>query len=602
MTINNQVILQGVMNMRRSFGLWLIALFTVSIFAPLAILSVALAAYFNRMFINETESMFTNTLSSVSQHITTYAGDLSRMSMTPYFHADMMDNLLEINSGRYFTNPNSATRVNRNYHVAFSQQLATARRDVVSVLFVPYSLDNDRCFLVRRHVGSHQIVTYPDVRGSAWYKSALASDGGVFFAHSGIPDYLTEPNSHFFFTNQGQNIFSVVRLIKNPATMRPVGVIKVDAIDDVISDIFRHIVISPSSVLALLDTGGNVIYSNARVESVLLEEAANGAARVQGADGSYYVSVAPITSTPWRLCYLASEKDIRQRTAVIYHVTALFGLVCLAAALLIFYKSSRNTVQSMNQLLLAMKKIASGDLDINLDIKQKNYLATLADALNQTAKRLNSHIQSEYEAVLRQRDAEYLALQSQINPHFLNNILSSFVTLNRIGQREALEQSIVSLGRLFRYVEKNESLSTVKGELDFLEEYLTLQRLRFVDRLSFDVSCAERAEKIVIPKLLLQPLVENSIIHGMEPNGNDLRVEVQASAENMPDKPHLRIVISDDGAGFDMGGIESGSVGLSNVVKRLELFNAESVFKIESNPGAGCRCEITLPLEADSLC
>ena len=123
-TINNQVILQEVINMRRSFGLWLIALFTVSIFAPLAILSAALAAYFNRMFVSETESMFANTLSSVSQHITTYAGDLSRMSMTPYFHADMMENLLEINSGRYFTNPNSATRVNRNYHVAFSQQLA----------------------------------------------------------------------------------------------------------------------------------------------------------------------------------------------------------------------------------------------------------------------------------------------------------------------------------------------------------------------------------------------------------------------------------------------------------------------------------------------
>ena len=179
-------------------------------------------------------------------------------------------------------------------------------------------------------------MTCPDVRDSAWYKSALASDGGVFFAHSGIPDYLTEPNNHFFFTNQGQNIFSVVRLIKNPATMRPVGVIKVDAIDDVISDIFRHIAISPSSVLALLDNGGGIIYSNARIEPALLEEAVNGAARVQDAGGSYYVSAAPITSTPWRLCYLASEKDIRRRTAVIYHVTAMFGLVFLAAALLNF--------------------------------------------------------------------------------------------------------------------------------------------------------------------------------------------------------------------------------------------------------------------------
>jgi len=250
----------------------------------------------------------------------------------------------------------------------------------------------------------------------------------------------------------------------------------------------------------------------------------------------------------------------------------------------------------MDQLLLAMKKIASGDLNINLDIKQKNYLATLADALNQTARRLNSHIQSEYEAVLGQRNAEYLALQSQINPHFLNNILSSFITLNRIGWREALEQSIVSLGRLFRYVEKNESLSTVKSELDFLEEYLTLQRLRFADKLSFDVFCAEWAENIVIPKLLLQPLVENSIIHGMEPYDNDLFIEIYAAVEELFDAPHLRVVIRDDGAGFDADGIGPDSVGLFNTAKRLELFNGESIFQIESSRGNGCCCVITLPL------
>jgi len=582
---------------RRSFGVWLIAIFVVSIFAPLAVLSFALAQYFNRMFIAESESAFESTLTIVSHHITTYAADLGRLTMAPYFYQDIMDNLIDINSGRYFEHSPTADKVNRHLHSAFSQQLATARRDVVSVLFTPYNSEEDVSFFIRRHSGSISIVRDINARQSEWYERTVEADGSVYFTHSDYSEHLTGPNHNFIHTDESLNIFSLLRLIKDTATMRPVGVIRIDAVDAVIRDIFENIPITENSVLVLFDQNNHIIYGTVDLESALLQAAENGETHVNGENDTYFISIANISGTPWKLCYFASEFDINQRTATIYYVTALFGFAFLIVALLIFYTSSRRTVQSTNTLLKEMQKIASGNLDVKLDIRSRGYLSIIAEALTQTAKRLDDHIQSEYKAVLNQRNAEYLALQSQINPHFLNNILSSFITLNRRGERETLEKSIVNLSHLFRYAESNENLSTVSGEMRFLEEYLNLQRLRFADKLEFSLTCAPETEPIVLPKLLLQPLVENAITHGMEPHGNNLMIEVQTGLEQRDERPSLVIVIIDNGTGFDTGQIGPDSIGLANIIERLELFNERSIFEITSQPGHGYKCEIVLPVD-----
>jgi len=585
--------------MQRSFGLWLIAVFAISIFVPLAILSISIAQYFNRMFVEESESAFKSTLQSVSHHITTYTADLGRLTMVPYFYPDIMGNLIDINSGRYFEHSPTADRVNRNLHSAFSQQLAIARRDVVSILVTPYSDEVDISFLIRRHRGSLTILRDTGVSQSEWYKSAVEADGSVYFTHSDDSGHLTEPDPYSLHTDERLSNFSLVRLIKNTANMRPIAVIRIDALDTMLRKIFENITITENSILVLLDQSNNIIYGDDELETALLNAAVNGETYVSGENDTYYISISPIDGTLWKLCHFASESDINQRTATIYYVTALFGLAFLIIALLIFYNSSRKTVRETNHLLQEMKKIASGDLDIKPAKSKNSYLATISEALTQTAQRLDSHIQNEYKAVLNQRNAEYLALQSQINPHFLNNILSSFITLNRIGDRDTLEKSIVNLSHLFRYAESNENVSTVKGEMTFLEEYLNLQKLRFADRLEFNLHCDLDAEQISLPKLLLQPLTENAIIHGMEPHGNDLTIEVSSKIEYKESKPYLIITITDNGTGFDTKEVGVDSIGLANIRERLELFDSRSVFDITSEPGQGCRCEIILPVDND---
>ena len=582
--------------MYKSFRLWLIVLFTASIFLPLALLSYALATYMNRTFISETERTFAYALSSVSHRIATYAMELGNLTMAPYFDTDLMESMHDLNSDRY-SNPMVASRVHSNIHAAFAQQLALTRRDVVGVLILPYDIENyDIGIMTLRRIGALQIIHMPNAAQSEWFINARALDGSLYFYHTEFPDYISEEDYPHLRISGNQSIFSVVRLIKDPYTFRPVGFLKVDATDDVLHEIIYDIPISPSSALILLDDNDHVIFSRGAITADLIAGVAAGEQRVSNGDDTYFVSIAQIAGTPWRLCHLASERDISRRTNNIYLVTALFGVLFLIAALLIFYGSTRKTVTSMNELLAAMRKIASGDLDINLDVRQRGYISTIADALNKTARRLDRHIKSEYMAVLNQRNAEYLALQSQINPHFLTNTLSGFITLNRLGERETLEKSILYLGHIFRYIASKENLSTVSGELRFVEEYLALQKMRFVDKLTYKITCDPDANDIVIPKLLLQPLVENSIIHGMEPQGKHMSVEVRAEVISEETASQLVLTIKDDGAGFDSEKTGFDNIGLSNIVERLKLFNDDADFTINSKPGEGCSCVIIIPI------
>jgi two-component system sensor histidine kinase YesM len=137
----------------------------------------------------------------------------------------------------------------------------------------------------------------------------------------------------------------------------------------------------------------------------------------------------------------------------------------------------------------------------------------------------------------------------------------------------------------------------------FLNEYLDLQQLRFSEKLSFDLSYAPETKHITIPKLLLQPLVENAIVHGMEPFGRHININVSATLETRDGQQYLAVAISDNGGGFNTDSIGPDSVGLTNIIERLELFDSRSVFKIESSYGSGCLCKIALPVhEEDAVC
>lgn len=201
-----------------------------------------------------------------------------------------------------------------------------------------------------------------------------------------------------------------------------------------------------------------------------------------------------------------------------------------------------------------------------------------------------------YNELLERREAEFQALQSQIQPHFLYNVLSGFVGLNRLGDRSGLERAILALKEMMRYILEHDEHSTVREEFHFLEKYCGLQKIRFQERLEVRLECDSEAGDVRIPKLLLQPLVENAVIHGIEPLDQGGRLSVVAAMRNGATGRHLQVTIEDDGIGFVPGSIEQDlHIGLWNVQQRLTLSYPASTLQIRSEPGAGTSIEIRIP-------
>jgi len=197
-------------------------------------------------------------------------------------------------------------------------------------------------------------------------------------------------------------------------------------------------------------------------------------------------------------------------------------------------------------------------------------------------------------AALRARsDAEYRALQAQIQPHFMYNVLNGFVALNRMGDRAVLENSLLSLRDMMRYTIEHGQRATVREEFAFLEQYCLLQKLRFEDRFSFAFDLEDEAAELPIPKLLVQPFLENAFIHGVEPSTRPCTIWVSARAL----AGELVISVEDDGVGCDPATIrERERIGIGNVRERLSLQYSSATLLLGGGAGVGFSAKIGIPI------
>ncbi len=197
-----------------------------------------------------------------------------------------------------------------------------------------------------------------------------------------------------------------------------------------------------------------------------------------------------------------------------------------------------------------------------------------------------------YAALSTRRDAEFEALQAQIRPHFLYNVLTGLAALNRMGEKKRLEDSLFALKDMLRYTLEHMRWTRIREEFDFLSRYCELQRLRFDDRFAADFRFDPEVADIRIPKLIVQPLVENAYIHGLEPRPGPGRLDVEARIEGS----FLVIRVRDDGRGCDPDELSSKSrVGLANIRERLDILYSGATLELDGGPGKGFCATIRIP-------
>ncbi len=290
-------------------------------------------------------------------------------------------------------------------------------------------------------------------------------------------------------------------------------------------------------------------------------------------------------------------------------ISILFALGCV-------YLVAGNINRRLDHLVTQADEIAQGHFvkKVGQNTAQDEF-GVLEKSMDCMSAQLEELIEREYKAQVQQaqleretNQARFLALQSQVNPHFMFNALESIRLKARVKGETETAQMIKYMAKMFRnLIEWEDNIITVREEIAFLDEFLHIQEYRFEDEFSYEIHVQEEAYECKIPKMILQPLVENACVHGLEAIEDKRWVGIDVSVDFTKNKLLLRV--EDNGGGmtpeklaqltasFQAADAKGKSVGLKNVYRRLALYYGERMtFEIESVVGKGTICRISIPL------
>ena len=283
-----------------------------------------------------------------------------------------------------------------------------------------------------------------------------------------------------------------------------------------------------------------------------------------------------------------------------YLTSLLLGLLSLGLCLLCARWLSGNLSQPIHRLSRAMGRVMEGDLTVQLQTRRVDELGRLAHSFNRMTREYRANLERSVEHQRELNETRIRMMQAQLNPHFLYNTLDSMKWLGVTHRVPQIAELATDLAALLRFSISQAEFVTVEQELEFIDRYLEIQYIRFEDRFACEVDVEERFQHCELPKLILQPLVENAIIHGVA-DQNEGYIKITAWEE----AGDLVLCVQDNGCGIPAetleklksGGEPGKHLGLYNVNQILGLHYGERYgVRAESAPGRGSRVMVRLPL------
>lgn len=383
------------------------------------------------------------------------------------------------------------------------------------------------------------------------------------------------------------------------------------------------------------ENGQNVLNCSEETSQVLAEfsgeETGNhrSVCREVTMDGKRYLATYTVMSgTKWQICALKSAESLVGNLAQLRYFIVVVVCICTLASVLLIVLLAHSMTVPLGQLSQIMNEVTkTEDFQSRFDYPYTDEVGKLGNSfnymiqkINQLVSELNANIEAlkEEKENVRQvqaqkRKAELKALQAQINPHFLYNTLNAITW--QAADQGAKEISILSnsLGKFFRIsLSKGKEVITLQEELEHVSSYLRIQKVRYKENINYEFQVPEDVKELYIIKLVLQPLVENSIYHGIklkeEPGHIRILIEREISQTGIP---VLKICVEDDGEGIEaerLGvinqGLNSGYIsqnagyGIYNVNERIKLYYGDAYgLALESQHQKGTRATITIPIQ-----
>lgn len=581
-----------------SIHIVLIIAFILNIAIPLILISYVVPTLYKNELYDENRMLIQNNLDSITQDVSDYLLDLQRLATFPYFNEEILEILESKTKQKTGAAQNSIPntsieRMDAVLQSSFIELLPTiirlSRDDLLSMVIIA----RDGSIMYSHRNENVTLNSTYNFEQNSWYKNILSADGNTVFIGAHEPRYF----SH----SAGITVFSVARVIRHPYIDEPLGIVIADSDTKLIESAFSNFQDQDGYNLIVIDDAGSLIHTSEPIPEEVLDQLLTYAPTISHKGIQYRAYYETVNPSRWRIISLASSEALDKRIRGVYRIGISGGLILILCTIILFrFFAQKSIVKPIQQMISVMKKVEKGDFTVTFKTSIHNELAYLGDNFNAMLANVNHHIEQEYLLVLKQKQAEFQALESQIQPHFLYNTLNGFMGLSKLGKNDILEESISHLNGMLRYTLTPMKNTTIEQECIFIENYCSLQKLRFGKRMEYSVTYDELISNFEIPKLLIQPLVENSIIHGLEPSGKVCSINVKAgvSKELNGQKPEITIIVEDSGVGFDINAYYRAeeSIGLHNTRERLRMTFPGSKFKISSTKGKGTTVILEIPI------
>lgn len=315
--------------------------------------------------------------------------------------------------------------------------------------------------------------------------------------------------------------------------------------------------------------------------------------------------------TGWYFYYVYNKaymlKDVRSTGMIIGGVGVLLALI---SGLILVYMIN-HIITSVQTVVGGMSELKQGNLDAKVRVDSRDEIGQIAENFNEMSDRIKELIDEKEQTAIRQKNAEIKALEAQIDPHFIYNTLDSINWMAVEHGEFEISRVLRDLGVIMRYsINRSNEKATLAMVEDWLEKYIELQRMRFGYSFTCTIDIDESLKNAYVYKLLLQPFIENSILHGFEgiESGGQLHINVfpEASGERMC------IIIEDNGSGMPREKVaefnnrrkvvenEGGSIGLYNAFSRMDFYYGEKAeWTVSSMEGMGTVISLKLPIEKE---
>jgi two-component system sensor histidine kinase YesM len=475
--------------------------------------------------------------------------------------------------------------VTRNANQALIQTYATFPH-IESI----YIFDNRGEQLYTANHLTRNLVT--EIAAAPWYARAVALNGGAFVALNALDT---------IYSDAAQNNISFIRWILDVNTMKPSGFLIINLNERFLSGVISRILQKYDTHFYIFDERGqSVLFGQ---EAPFPDEIpAEGMVRKLGGE-AFFLYSAYFPEIGWTIVSSAPYDALNGASAA----TQLLLIPMLAAVVLFLVGSmlTANLVATpIRRLIASMQSVREGRFEAIPRNDRRDEIGQLEENYNIMIDALNAMLARRAALEQDKRTLELRVLTEQFKPHFLYNTLDSISYLIMAGDNARAREAVVSLSRFYNAsLAKGSETASVGDEIGLIRNYLALQKIRYDDMIDDAYDITSDAAALPVLRNILQPLVENSIYHGIKPSGEPGIIMIRARRE----AGRLRLSVQDDGIGMtreqldclniDGAGPDPVNFGLRGTINRLRLYyNRQDVCTVSSGPGEGTLVELCIPL------